>query len=112
MNGEPHYGTFSVTWDGKGTTDNVIAGITLDKTVTGSEYLKVTFNPNEAQKAQGPLNIYATFDGGGNYEAKTIQTMITLGWDTSVPNKVVIECPNGKLVNGYYTAPVKVHLIL
>ncbi|MBR6923917.1 MAG: hypothetical protein IKH50_05220, partial [Oscillospiraceae bacterium] len=109
LNGEPHYGTFSVTWDGKGTTDNVIAGITLDKTVDGSEYLKVTFNPNEAEKAQGPLNIYATFDGDDNYEAKTIQTMITLGWDTSVPNKVVIECPNGKLVNGYYTAPVKVH---
>ncbi len=78
LNGEPHYGTFSVTWDGKGTTDNVIAGITLDKTVTGSEYLKVTFNPNEAEKAQGPLNIYATFDGDDNYEAKTIQTMITL----------------------------------
>ena len=109
LNGEPHYGTVSVTWDGKGTTDNVIAGITLDKTVTGSEYLKVTFNPNEAQKAQGPLNIYVTFDGDDNYEAKTIQTMITLGLDTSVPNTAVIECPNGKLVNGYYTAPVKVH---
>lgn len=109
LNGKPHYGTVSVTWDGKGTTDNVIAGITLDKTVTGSEYLKVTFNPNEAQKAQGPLNIYVTFDGDDNYEAKTIQTMITLGWDASVPNTAVIECPNGKLVNGYYTAPVKVH---
>ncbi|MBO4794560.1 MAG: hypothetical protein J5547_00600, partial [Clostridia bacterium] len=47
--------------------------------------------------------------GDDNYEAKTIQTMITLGWDTSVPNTAVIECPNGKLVNGYYTAPVKVH---
>ena len=109
LNGKAHYGDFSATWDGKGTEKDVIESVTFSKSENGNEFVVVTFKPGEAQKAQGPLNIYATFDGGGNYEAKTIQTMITLRWDTSVSTEVVIECPTGKLVNGYYTAPVRVH---
>ena len=109
LNGEAHYGDFSASWDGKGTEKDVIDSVTFSKNENGNEFVVVTFKTGEAQKAQGPLNIYVTFDGDGNYEAKTIQTMITLGWDTSVPNTAVIECPNGNLVNGYYTAPVKVH---
>ena len=109
LNGEAHYGDFSASWEGKDTAQDVIDSVTLSKDNNGKEFVVVTFKPGEAQKAQGPINIYATFDGGGNYEAKTIQTKITLGWDTSISTEVVIECPSGKLVNGYYTAPVKVH---
>lgn len=109
LNGKAHYGDFSATWDGKGTEKDVIDSVVFSKDNNDNEFVVVTFKPGEAQKAQGPLNIYVTFDGGGNYEAKTIQTEITLGWDTSVSTEVVIECPTGKLVNGYYTAPVKVH---
>ena len=109
LNGKAHYGDFSATWDGKGTEKDVIDSVVFSKDNNDNEFVVVTFKPGEAQKAQGPLNIYVTFDGGGNYEAKTIQTEITLGWDTSVSTEVVIECPTGKLVNGYYTAPVRVH---
>ena len=109
LNGEAHYGDFSATWDDKGTEKDVIESVVFSKDNDDNEFVVVTFKPGEAQKAQGPINIYATFDGGGNYEAKTIQTKITLGWDTSISTEVVIECPAGKLVNGYYTAPVKVH---
>jgi hypothetical protein len=109
LNGKAHYGDFSASWDGKGTEKDVIDSVVFSKDNNDNEFVVVTFKPGEAQKAQGPLNIYATFDGGGNYEAKTIQTKITLGLDTSISTEVVIECPTGKLVNGYYTAPVKVH---
>lgn len=109
LNGKAHYGDFSATWDGKGTEKDVIDSVVFSKDNNDNEFVVVTFKPGEAQKAQGPLNINATFDGGGNYEAKTIQTEITLGLDTSISTEVVIECPTGKLVNGYYTAPVKVH---
>ena len=107
LNIQPHYGKYSITWDGKGTDKDVIESITLKKTDEWTEYLEVTFKPNEARNEQN-INVYLTFKGDTNHEEKEIHTMLHLGWDDDIPNEVIVECPNGKLVNGYYTAPVKV----
>ena len=106
LNGQPHYGAFSASWDNKGTDKDVIESITLDP--KNSNTVVVKYKPGMAQKQQQFIKIEITFSGNVNYKEKTITSKIGLEWDTKITNVPTITSDKPKGNNGYYVAPVKV----
>ena len=106
LNGKPHYGVLSVTWDSMGTAEDIIESITLDD--SDSNTLVVRFKPGMAGEKHDPINVQATFSGNTDYKEKTIKTTIGIKWDDNIP--VDVEYISDKYNNetGWYLAPVKV----
>ena len=109
FNGKPHYGDFSVTWDNKGTDEDIIESITLDP--KDSNTIVVKYKPGKSQQQQDSIHFSVTFAGNENYKEKTISSWISLNWDTSINTETKVECSKPKGNNGYYVAPVKVSVV-
>ena len=109
LNGKPHYGSISATWDNIGTDESIIDSIYMRNPDDSSDNtVVVKFKKGKAGSIHDPINIEITFSGNDSYKEKTIKTQVGLVWDTSIPNQVQYS-PKDPSSSGYYLGPVKVY---